>query len=141
MKSGWYGNIYFVVKPLRNGHRQSLIMGVQHYNGPHWAILMGVFSSNISYESMIGSRVWRVPTSTNKNPSIKVLSIALEALNEIEQEIHQRANGKRAYIHVDGMNEKRLRVYTKVLTAKCGYKKSSAKSQCVDGLHQIYKRV
>lgn len=142
MKTGWYNrDEYFVVKPLHNGKRQSLVMGAERYNGGKWNIMMGVFSSNISYKSMHRSSVWETPTSTNKNPSMNVLSIALEALNEIEEEIHRCANGKRYYIYVDGLDERRLRVYSKVLTKKCGYKKSTAKSLCVKDASMLYKRV
>lgn len=139
MKSGWYNNEYVVVKPLKNGHKQSLIMGVYHNNCGRWDVFAGVFSSNATYHSIANSDVWTTISSTNKNPSIKVLSLALEALGEIEQEIHNHANGKRAFLYVDGMDERRLRVYTKVLTKKCGYKKSSVRSRC--GLPLLYKRV
>ena len=131
MKTGWYDNQYFVVKPLKNGHRQALIVGVQPIGFGRWWVMLGVFSS----------KVWKNPTSTNKNPSANVLTLALEALNEIEQEIHNHANGKKAYIYVDGLDERRLRVYTKVLTKRCGYKISTARSQCVKNTHIIYKRV
>ena len=126
MKTGWHGESqYFVVKPLKNGHRQSLIMGVDRGEFGRWYVMMGVFRYNISYENMLRSDVWRKPTSANESPSAKVLSLALEALDEIEQEIHNHANGKRAYIYVDGMDARRLRVYTKVLTKRNGYKKST----------------
>ena len=143
MKSGWYNydNQYFVVKPLHNGKRQSLIMGANKCAAGRWYIMMGVFSSNATYNSMYYSDVWYTPTSTNKNPAVNTLSLALEALNEIEQEIHNHSNGKRAYIYVDGLDERRLRVYTKVLIKKCGYKKSTAKSDHVHGMPMIYKRV
>lgn len=142
MKTGWYnGDEYFVVKPLHNGCRQSLIMGATHYASGRWYVMMGVFSSNATYESMNHSAVWHNPTSTNKNPSMNVLSIALEALSEIEQEIHRCANGKRYYIYVDGLDSRRLRVYSKVLIKKCGYKKSTAKSDYCEGMSMIYKRV
>ena len=143
MKTGWYndGNQYFVVKPLHNGKRQSLIVGVSYYALSRWYVMMGVFPSNATYNSMYSSAVWNTPTSTNKKPTIETLSLALEALGEIEQEIHNHANGKRAFIYVDGLDKRRLRVYTKVLTQKCGYKKSTAKSDHVDGMSMIYKRV
>jgi hypothetical protein len=143
MKSGWYngGDQYFVVKPLHNGNRQSLIVGATNYASGRWYIMMGVFSSNATYNSMYHSEVWHTPTSTNKNPAVNTLSLALEALSEIEQVIHNRANGKRAYVYVDGLDERRLRVYTKVLTKKCGYKKSTAQSDHVVGMPMIYKRV
>ena len=141
MKTGWHGESqYFVVKPLKNGHRQSLIMGVDRGEFGRWYVMMGIFRYNISYENMWHSKVWTEPTSTNENPSMEVLSLALEALDEIEQEIHNRANGKKAYIYVDGLDARRLRVYTKVLTKKSGYKKSTAKSYYC-GLPLIYKKV
>lgn len=143
MKTGWYNadNAYFVVKPLHNGKRQSLIMGVSHYASNRWYVMMGVFPSNATYNSMIHSAAWEAPTSTNKRPTAGTLSLALEALNEIEHEIHNHANGKSALIYVDGLDRRRLRVYTKVLTQKCGYKKSTVKSDHVDGMSMIYKRV
>lgn len=142
MKTGWYNadNAYFVVKPLRNGNRQSLIVGVSRYSN-RWYVMMGVFSSNATYNSMLRSAAWKAPTSTNKNPTAKTLSLALEALDEIEQEIHNHVNGKKAFIYVDGLDKRRLRVYTKVLTQKCGYKKSTARSEYVRGMSMIYKRV
>ena len=143
MKTGWYdGNRqFFVVKPLHNGHRQSLIMGACHYDTNKWVIMMGIFPCNATYNSMYKSSVWTYPTSTNKKPSIEILTIALEALGEVEQEIHNHTNGKRAFLYVDGLDERRLRIYTKVLTQKCGYKKSKAPSVCGKGMHQLYKRV
>ena len=142
MKTGWYNDHeYFVVKPLHNGKRQSLIMGAQQYGAGKWNIMMGIFSCNATYRSMSESLVWFTPTSTNKNPSMEVLSIALEALNEIEQEIHRHANGKRHYIYVDGLDERRIRVYTHVLTKKCGYKKSTVKSDYANGASKLYKKV
>ena len=143
MKTGWYndGKQYFVIKPLHNGERQSLIVGASYYTLGRWYVMMGVFPSNATYNSMYHSAVWDTPTSTNKKPTIETLSLALEALNEVEQEIHNHANGKRAFIYVDGIDKRRLRVYTKVLTQKCGYKKSTAKSDYVYGMSMIYKRV
>ena len=143
MKTGWYNadNAYFVVKPLHNGNRQSLIMGACHGDSNRWYIIMGVFSSNATYNSMYHSTAWDTPTSTNKKPTVETLSLALEALSEIEQEIHNYANGESALIYVDGFDRRRLRVYTKVLTQKCGYKKSTVKSEYVDGMSMIYKRV
>lgn len=142
MKTGWYNDSeYFVVKPLRNGKRQSLIIGACRCASNRWYIMMGVFSSNATYNSMLRSAAWSTPTSTNKNPTAGTLSLALKAIGEIEQEIHNHANGKRAFIYVDGLDEHRLRVYTKVLIRKCDYKKSTAKSQYVNGMPMIYKRV
>ena len=140
METGWYDGQYFVVKSLKNRHRQSLIMGVSPAEFGRWYVMAGVFSSSISYGAMRSSKVWYTVTSTNKNPSIKTLSLALEALDQIEQEIHNHANGKRAFIYVDGMDKRRLRVYTKVLTKKCNYKKSTAISAAA-GLPLLYKRV
>ena len=142
MKTGWYNERqYFVVKPLKNRHRQSLIVGVERCEFSRWYVIMGIFPCNITYEKMWKSDVWLYPTSTNKNPSMITISLALEALNEIEQEIHNRANGKRAFIYVDGLDERRLRVYTKVLIKRCGYKKSTSKSKYANGLPLVYKRV
>lgn len=143
MKTGWYNvdREYFVVKPLHNGNRQSLIMGACHIASNRWNIMMGVFSSNVTYNSMYSSTAWHTPTSTNKNPTTGTLSLALEALNEIEQEIHNYANGKKAFIYVDGLDERRLRIYTKVLTQKCGYKKSTVKSDLIKDMSKLYKRV
>lgn len=140
MKTGWYStDEVFVVKPLKNGCRQSLIMGAyRSFCTNHWYISMGIFSSNISYDGMMKSMVWAEPTSTNKNPSLKVLSLALEALKEIEEEIHSYIQGKKAIIYVDGLDERRLRIYTKVLTKKCGYKISTSKNHCTP-LPLIYK--
>ena len=142
MKTGWYNDDeYFIVKPLHNGNRQSLIVGAHHCASNRWYIMMGVFSSNATYNSMYRSTVWDEPTSTNKKPTAETLSLALEALSEIEQAIHNHANGKSALIYVDGLDKRRLRVYTKVLTQRCGYKKSTAKSDHVNGMSMIYKRV
>lgn len=142
MKTGWYNDCeYFSVKPLHNGNRQSLIMGACHRDSNRWYIMMGVFSSNATHDSMYNSTVWNEPTSTNKKPTAETLPLALEALREIEQEIHNRANGKSALIYVDGFDKRRLRVYTKVLTQRCGYKKSTVKSEYVNGMSMIYKRV
>ena len=141
MKTGWYStDEFFVVKPLKNGCRQSLIMGANRYYTNHWNISMGIFSSNIGYNGMMKSTVWAKPTSTNKNPSLKVLPLALEALKEIEEEIHGYVQGKKAIIYVDGLDERRLRIYTKVLTKKCGYKISTSKDRCTS-LPLIYKVV
>lgn len=143
MKTGWYdsNNKYFVVKPLHNGKRQSLIMGACRYGINKWAIMMGVFPCNATYNSMYKSTVWIYPTSTNKKPTMEIVSLALEALDEIEREIHNHANSKRTFLYVDGLDERRLRVYTKILTKKCGYKKSSIKSSVVESMSILYKRV
>lgn len=143
MKTGWYndGNDFFVVKPLHNGNRQSLIVGAEQLSTNKWNILMGVFSSNATYNSIARSSVWMAPTSTNKKPAAKNLFLALEALDEIEQEIHNRANGKSAFIYVDGMDERRLRVYTKVLTKKSGYRESRIKSEYVSNMQKLYKMI
>lgn len=142
VETGWYDkDHYYVVKPLHNGHRQSLIMGALHHEGARWYIMAGVFSSYATYNSMNCSEVWDTPTSTNKSPSMKVVSLALEVLAEIEQEIHNQGDGKRRYIYVDGLDERRLRVYTKILTKRCGYKISTAMSKNDIGLPMVYKKV
>lgn len=143
MKTGWYndGNDFFVVKPLHNGNRQSLIIGAERETSNKWNICMGIFSSNATYNSMAHSSVWVTPTSTNKNPTAKNLLLALEALSEIEQEIHNRNNGEAAIIYVDGMDERRLRVYTKVLTKKRGYRESPIKSEYVSNMQKLYKMI
>ena len=143
MKTGWYndGNDFFVVKPLHNGNRQSLIVGAEQLSTNKWNILMGVFSSNATYNSMTHSSVWDTPTSTNKKPAAKNLFLALEALDEIEQEIHNYANGEVAIIYVDGMDERRLRVYTKVLTKKSGYRESPIKSEYISNMKRLYKKI
>ena len=79
---------------------------------------MGVFSSNATYNSIMRSSAWMAPTSTNKKPAAKNFFLALDALDEIEQEVYNHANGEAAIIYVDGIDERRLRVYTKVLTKK-----------------------
>ena len=116
-------------------------MGAQRGEGGRWYILAGVFSSYTTYDSMYRSNVWDTPTSTNKSPSMKVVSLALEALTEIEQEIHNQSDGKRRYIYVDGLDERRLRVYTKILTKRCGYKISTVMSENNLGLPMVYKKV
>ena len=143
MKTGWYDddNVFFVVKPLHNGNRQSLIVGAQQLSTNKWNICMGVFSSNATYNSIMRSSVWMTPTSTNKNPAARNLFLALEALNEIEQEIYNHANGEAAIIYVDGIDERRLRIYTKVLTKKSGYRISSLKSEYVSNMQKLYKMV
>lgn len=142
LETGWYSkDEYIVVKPLHNKCRQSLVMGVISRGRGRWDVYVGVFSSYTTYKSMNYSNVWVNPTSTNKSPSMKVITLALEALNEIEQEIHYNACGKRAFIYVDGLDERRLRVYTKILTKRCGYKISTAKSEHDINLPMLYKRV
>jgi len=142
LTTGWINeDEYFIVKPLHNGCRQSLVMSAHRWGSGKWNIVAGIFSSYATYNSICYSTVWVDPTSTNKNPSIKVLSLALESLNEIEQEIHKQAMGKRTFIYVDGLDKRRLRIYTKLLTKRCGYKKSTIKSEYVDGMPILYKRV
>lgn len=143
MKTGWYNNNndFFVVKPLHNGNRQSLIIGAQQLATNKWNIFMGVFPSNATYNSIMHSSVWDTPTSTNKKPAAINLFLALEALDEIEQEIHNYANGEVAIIYVDGMDERRLRVYTKVLTKKSGYRESPIKSEYVPNMQKLYKAI
>lgn len=142
LETGWVTESeYCVVKPLHNGRRQELIMSAIHIGGGRWYIAAGIFSCNISYTTMSGSKVWQTPTSANKNPSFKTIPIALEALTEIENELTKNANGKRHYIYIDGMDERRLRVYTKVLARNnCGYKKSTRKSSCCS-LPMLYKAI
>lgn len=143
MKTGWYdnNNIFLVVKPLHNGKRQSLIVGAKQLSPNKWNILMGVFPSNATYNSVIHSSVWMAPTSTNKNPTAKSIFLALEALDEIEQEIYNYANGEAAIIYVDGMDERRLRVYTEVLTKKRSYRESLIKSEYVPNMQKLYKMI
>lgn len=143
MKTGWYNNnnVFLVVKPLHNGNRQSLIVGAQQLSTNKWNIFMGVFSSNATYNSIMRSSVWMTPTSTNKKPTAKNLFLALEALDEIEQEIYNYANGEAAIIYVDGTDERRLRVYTKVLTKKSGYRESPIKSEYVSNMQKLYKMI
>lgn len=141
MKTGWYGeNQYFVVKPLKNGCRQQLILGAVRGMCGRWYISAGIFSSNSTFNSVQKSKVWNEPTSTNKNPSFGVIYLALEALKEVEEEIHNKANGKRWYIYVDGLDERRLWAYSRILTRKCNYKLSNI-SSCYCGLPMLYKRV
>ena len=142
MKTGWYNSYeYYVVKPLHNGHEQSLIMGAQGELFGRWYLVMGIFSDYDTYDSVFDSNVWDTPTSTDKKPSMKVIPLALEALSEIEQEIHNHANGKRAYLYVDGMDKRRLMAYTRILTRKCGYKISTKKSDYVSNAPMLYKKV
>lgn len=143
MKTGWYddNNVFLVVKPLHNGNRQSLIVGAEQLATNKWNIFMGVFPSNATYNSMARSSVWMAPTSTNKKPAAKNLFLALEALDEIEQEIHNYANGEVAIIYVDGMDERRLRIYTKVLTKKSGYRESPIKSGYISNMKKLYKMI
>ena len=142
IKTGWYNkNEYLVVKPLHNGCRQELVMGAQHYGYGKWYIFAGIFSCNATYNSIHSSMVWAAPVSTNKNPSFKVIPLALEALSEIEQEISKASNGKKWYIYIDGLDKRRLRVYTKVLDRNnCGYKKSTRKSEH-SILPMLYKKL
>ena len=141
IQTGWYSkNEYYVVKPLHNGCRQTLVM-FAYGEVNRWYIGAGIFSCNVTYNSLNHSNVWDTPISTNKRPSMKTIPLALEALQEIEDAIAESANGKRRYIYVDGMDERRLRVYTKILTKNnCGYKKSTVKSKYC-GLPLLYKKV
>ena len=141
VQTGWYSaNEYYVVKPLHNGARQELVMfAIREIN--RWYIGAGIFSCNATYNSLNRSDVWVTPTSTNKHPSMKTITLALEALQEIEDAIIESANGKRRYIYIDGMDERRLRVYTKLLARNnCGYKKSTVKSEYC-GLPLLYKKL
>lgn len=139
--SGWWNeDEYIVVKSLHNGCRQQLFMSAAEYDNGRWNIYAGVFSCNSTYNSIRRSSVWGTCTSTNKNPSLEVLKLALEALSEIEKALSEAAKGKKWFIYIDGMDERRLRVYTKVLTKKeHGYKKSRVISKC--GLPILYKKV
>ena len=139
IETGWHTkNTYYVVKPLHNGCRQELVM-YGFRAGNRWYIAAGIFSVNVTYHSLELSKVWDAPTSTNKNPSISTLRLALEALKEIENAITEDAKGKRRFVYIDGMDERRLRVYTKVLAKeKYGYKKSSVKSK-YSNLPLLYK--
>lgn len=140
VKTGWRNERYYVVKPLHNGFRQELIMFATR-DANRWYITAGIFSCNTTYFSLYGSSVWSTPTSTNKKPSITTLRLALEALKEIEDAIKELGGEKRKYIYVDGQDERRLRVYTKLLTREeYGYKNSSVKSQ-YSNLHLLYKRL
>ena len=142
IETGWYSEYeYYVVKPLHNKQRQVLIMFAQSLGGGRWNVGAGVFSCNVTYRSLALSDVWETPTSTNKNPSITTVRVALEALQEIEQVITQYSQGKRRYIYVDGLDERRQRVYTKLLTKeKYNYKKSTVKCASCD-LPMLYKRL
>lgn len=141
IQTGWYRkNEYYVVKPLHNGCRQVLVMfATGEFN--RWYVGAGIFSCNVTYRSLDRSDVWDTPTSTNKHPSMKTIALALEGLQEIEDAIVKNANGKRRYIYIDGMDERRLRVYTKLLARNnCGYKKSTVKSEYC-GLPLLYKKL
>ena len=142
IETGWYSEYeYYVVKPLHNKQRQVLIMFAQSLGGGRWNVGAGVFSCNVTYRSLELSDVWKTPTSTNKNPSVTTVKVALEALQEIEQVITQYSQGKRRYIYIDGLDERRQRVYTKLLTKeKYKYKKSTAKCTYCD-LPMLYKRL
>lgn len=142
IETGWHNDFeYCVVKPLHNGCRQILFMSAMNYGRGQWFISAGVFSCNATYNSITRSEVWHTPHSTNKNPSFSVIPLALETLAEIEQAISEKANGKRRYIYIDGMDERRLRVYTKILMRNnCGYKKSSRKSDYCN-LPLLYKQL
>ena len=142
IKTGWINkNEYCVVKPLHNGCRQILFISATNLGFGHWNIAAGIFSCNATYKSIVHSEVWKTPTSTNKRPSFAIIPIALEALTEIEHEISENSNGKRQYIYIDGMDERRLRVYTKILARNnCGYKKSTKKSTYCN-LPLLYKKL
>ena len=142
IKTGWYEGDYYVVKPLHNGCRQELIMHTMNTGCGRYYIAAGIFSCNTTYESLQNSPAWEEPTSTNKNPSFKVIPLALEALREIEEEIVKNSNGKRRFIYIDGFDERRLRVYTKVLIRyNCGYKKSPTLKGYYCDLPLLYKQL
>ena len=139
--TGWHNNQYFVVKPLHNCYRQELIMIATDLGMGRWNVAAGVFSCNTTYNSIVRSVVWEAPISTNKKPSIKIIPLALETLLEIEQEIAKMANGKKRFIYIDGLDERRLRVYTKILDRNnCGYKKSTRRSTYCN-LPLLYKKL
>lgn len=138
MKTGWYNDGYFVVKSLHNGYRQSLVMGAEPLGRGYYNIIMGIFPCNIGYKNMINSHILSEPASPNKNPSIKTLTVALEALNEVEQELIRFRNGKRTLVYVEGSDEQRARVYQKVLTKKCNYKISKSIDTIID-FPKLYK--
>ena len=141
MKSGWYYGIYQAVKPLK-GQRQQLIMGYeQGKRGGDWEIFMGIFPSQCTWKSMRRSLVWAIPTSTNKKSSTLSISLALEALKEIEEEIQATSPYFRNTIYIDGMDYRRLHAYSRILTKeKYGYKKSSVKSEWCE-LPKLYKKI
>lgn len=141
VQTGWYDkDTYFEVKPLKNGNRQELIVCAERLSEKRWNICAGVFSTNTTYNSFFNSDVWEVIASTNKNPSLKVLSLGLEALTAIEEEI-QFYGGEGTLLYIDGMDKRRQRVYTKILTKNdYGYKQSKTISKS-SGMPLLYKRV
>lgn len=149
MKSGWYPQwfdgcdnypCYVVVKPINNGKRQQLVVYAQFLKFGRVDIALGVFPSICTFRSMFLSPVWDETASTNKNPNFSIIPIAVEALKEVEEEIKAKANGKRRIIYIDGMDDRRLRAYTKILNRyNCGYKVSSAKSNWIKDAHKLYK--
>lgn len=145
METGWNVNAknedtYVVVKPLNNGANQSLYIFTEPLGGGRWNIAMGVFSSHhATMFSLLLEESWDIPASTNLAPSLNTLKLALDGLKEIEEELKTRSNGKRRIVYIDGLDERRLRTYTKVLNkVDKGYKTSSAKSRHCD-LYQLYK--
>ena len=87
------------------------------------------------------SLVWAIPTSTNKKSSTLSISLALEALKEIEEEIQATSPYFRNTIYIDGMDYRRLHAYSRILTKeKYGYKKSSVKSEWCE-LPKLYKKI
>ena len=146
MKTGWYNldkniDVYMVVKSLPNNSQQSLYIGAEPVGGGRYNILLGIFPTDI--ETLIElflERAWEVPTSTNQQPSTATLSLALQGLKEIETEIKATSHGKRRIIYVDGLDKRRLRIYTKALNRyNFGYKTSSVKSDHVSNAKMLYK--
>ena len=118
MKTGWYDKSYVVTRPLHNGKHQQFVLEARPCGTTNYCIAAGVFPSNCTFKSYVSSPVWNTPTSSNKNPSFSILKIALDCLQEVEKEICAVAYGEPRRIIIDGFDEKRLRVYTKVLTKK-----------------------
>lgn len=146
MKTGWYNlvkniDVYMVVKPLPNNSQQSLYIGAESMGGGRYNILFGIFPTDIdTITKLFLERAWEVPTSTNQQPSAITLSLALQGLKEIETEIKAKSQGKRRIIYVDGLDKRRLRIYTKVLNRyNFGYKTSSVNSDHVSDTKMLYK--
>lgn len=143
--NGWYNDdgrpSYYVVKPLHNHCRQQLVMHAIQGATNRWYLAAAVCSCNATYDSFYNSPAWDNLTSTNKNASYKTVPLALEALTEIEQAIKSVTKGKVHFLYIDGADERRLRVYAKVLNKyNCGYKKSTKKSEYCN-LPMLYKRL
>lgn len=146
METGWYNldkkiNVYMVVKSLPNNNQQSLYIGAESVGGGKYNIVLGIFPSDIdTIIELLLEEAWEIPTSTNQQPSVATLFLALQGLKEIETEIKAKSHGKRRIIYVDGLDERRLRVYAKVLNRyNFGYKISSANSDHVINAKMLYK--